>query len=85
VLDRPLHPYTRGLLDSVPSRNARGAPLKQIPGTTPPLLNLPSGCPFRSRCSRASEVCLAEPPMFEIEGRGVRCFHPIGVADKVQT
>jgi peptide/nickel transport system ATP-binding protein len=77
VLDAPLHPYTRGLLDSVPSRNARGAPLKQIPGMTPPLLNLPSGCPFRSRCSRASEICLTEPPLFEIEGRHVRCFHPI--------
>ncbi|RMD65454.1 MAG: ABC transporter ATP-binding protein, partial [Alphaproteobacteria bacterium] len=40
VLDRPMHPYTRGLIGSVPSRNRRGAPLYQIPGMTPSLLNL---------------------------------------------
>jgi peptide/nickel transport system ATP-binding protein len=85
VLDAPLHPYTRGLLDSVPSRNIRGAPLKQIPGTPPPLLDLPSGCSFRSRCSRASVVCLAEPPLFEIEGRRARCFHPIRAASDAHT
>ena len=51
VLGRPRHPYTRGLLDSVPANNARGARLKQIPGMTPSLLDLPPGCPFRERCS----------------------------------
>ena len=53
VLDVPLHPYTRGLLDSVPSRNARGAPLKQIPGTTPaapqPAERLPVPQPLQPR------------------------------------
>ena len=48
VLDRPLHPYTRGLIDSVPRRNERGEPLRQIPGMTPSLLNLPPGCAFRT-------------------------------------
>ncbi len=82
VLDRPLHPYTRGLIDSVPSRNRRGAPLAQIPGSTPSLLALPQGCAFRSRCPRATETCLAEPPLYEIDGRRVRCFHPIHAEDE---
>jgi peptide/nickel transport system ATP-binding protein len=56
VLDHPLHPYTRGLIGSVPSRNTRGQPLKQIPGMTPALLNLPKGCAFRTRCPFADEA-----------------------------
>jgi peptide/nickel transport system ATP-binding protein len=77
VLDHPLHPYTHGLIGSVPSRNKRGEALRQIPGMTPSLLNLPPGCAFRARCPRASESCLAEPVMAEIlPGRDVRCIHP---------
>ena len=78
VLDRPLHPYTAGLIGSVPSRNRRGAPLRQIPGMTPSLLNLPPGCAFRSRCPRAAEECMAEPEIRELApGRRIRCFRPI--------
>jgi peptide/nickel transport system ATP-binding protein len=77
VLDKPLHPYTHGLIGSVPSRNKRGEALRQIPGMTPSLLNLPPGCAFRARCPRASEACIAEPVMAEIlPGRDVRCIHP---------
>ena len=77
VLDRPLHPYTHGLIGSVPSRNARGTRLRQIPGMTPSLLNLPPGCAFRSRCPRADAACEADPlDSFPIEGRTLRCFHP---------
>ncbi|MCE2761820.1 MAG: methionine ABC transporter ATP-binding protein, partial [Acetobacteraceae bacterium] len=77
VLDKPLHPYTHGLIGSVPSRNKRGEELRQIPGMTPSLLNLPPGCAFRARCPRASEACLAEPVMAEIlPGREARCIHP---------
>ncbi len=54
VLSQPRHPYTQGLLDSVPSRSVRGARLKQIPGMTPSVLDLPAGCAFRERCARAS-------------------------------
>jgi peptide/nickel transport system ATP-binding protein len=77
VLDEPLHPYTRGLIGSVPSRNVRGQPLTQIPGMTPSLLNLPPGCAFRTRCPRADAACMVEPAITAPKpGREVRCVHP---------
>ena len=77
VLDRPLHPYTHGLIGSVPSRNRRGQPLEQIPGMTPSLLELPPGCAFRSRCPRASEICGQDPVAREATpNHWVRCYHP---------
>ena len=78
IVENPLHPYTRGLLDSVPSHNARGVKLRQIPGMAPSPGNLPTGCRFRPRCSRADEACLAEPAELELTpGRFARCFHPL--------
>ena len=79
VLANPAHPYTRGLLDSVPANNERGKRLKQIPGMTPSLLDLPPGCPFRERCSRTTEACEVSPEMRPAGGAGqsVRCFHPL--------
>ena len=77
VLDRPLHPYTRGLLCSLPSSNQRGRPLGQISGMMPPLLDLPVGCSFQRRCSRATAACAVPVAMSEIaEGRMVRCVQP---------
>ncbi len=78
VLERPLHPYSRGLIDSVPSRNERGRPLHQIPGMTPSLLSLGPGCPFRERCSEATPRCAESPAITEpAPGRRLRCFHPV--------
>jgi peptide/nickel transport system ATP-binding protein len=77
VIRTPLHPYTRGLLGSVPSANARGVRLAQIPGMTPSLLNLPPGCRFRARCPRAAAECAVEPAIGEaLPGRQVRCWRP---------
>ena len=76
VLDRPLHPYTHGLIGSVPSRNKRGEKLRQIPGMTPSLLNLPAGCAFQSRCARADTACAQQPPEAGV-GHTARCFHPL--------
>ena len=77
VLDAPLHPYTKGLIESVPSRNRRGARLNQIPGMTPSPLRLASGCAFRERCPRAESVCAGEPEISQpVPGRRVRCFRP---------
>ncbi len=78
VLDHPLHPYTAGLIGSVPSRTPRGERLPGIPGMTPSVLNLPVGCAFRTRCARATAVCETDPPEFPAEpGRAHRCFHPL--------
>lgn len=77
VLDHPVHPYTRGLLGSVPGHNTRGQRLYQIPGMAPSLMNLPQGCTFQDRCPRADDACLIEPGITEpVPGRAVRCCHP---------
>ena len=77
VLDNPVHPYTVGLLGSVPGHNTRGERLFQIPGMTPSLLNLPTGCAFQARCPRADASCAAEPSITQpVVDRNVRCFHP---------
>ncbi|MBI3716138.1 MAG: ABC transporter ATP-binding protein [Betaproteobacteria bacterium] len=77
ILDQPRHPYTRGLIDSVPGRSRKGAPLQQIPGMTPSLLSLGAGCAFRDRCTRGDAVCAAMPDMSSDPGHHqVRCHHP---------
>ncbi|MER8154142.1 ABC transporter ATP-binding protein [Streptomyces sp. NPDC094472] len=68
---RPAHPYTRGLLDSVPRVDQRGERLYAIKGAPPSPLAMPSGCPFHPRCPRAQEVCRAErPPLYEVVAAG---------------
>ncbi|MEV1238578.1 ABC transporter ATP-binding protein [Nonomuraea sp. NPDC050022] len=77
VFARPRHPYTRGLLDSVPAEVARGVTLKSIPGSPPDLHSVPSGCAFRARCPMASDVCAAERPVLVEAGPGrlSACHH----------
>ncbi len=79
VLTAPWHPYTQGLLDSVPSRGARGERLRQIPGMTPSVLDIGPGCAFRERCARATAACTASPAMESLDATAhqVRCFHPL--------
>ena len=83
ILNRPMHPYTLGLLQSLPIRNDRGRPLTQIPGATPSLLNLPPGCAFAPRCGHATELCRrqAPPETRPDEQRRLRCFHPVSVME----
>ena len=85
VLDHSLHPYTHGLIGSVPSRNRRGVPLQQIPGMTPSLLNLPPGCAFSERCPRVVELCSTAPEVSQPEGsrRMIRCHSPVSPAEPV--
>ena len=82
VLTSPRHPYTRGLLDSVPANALPRERLRQIPGTTPSLLDPGPGCAFRSRCTRARADCEYDPEMRPLGARGhaVRCFHPLEAA-----
>jgi len=77
VLDDPLHPYTRGLIDSVPSRNVPGRPLAQIRGMTPSPFALDAGCAFRERCARAIDACRVAPEARSpSKGRMLRCLNP---------
>ncbi|WP_270934658.1 ABC transporter ATP-binding protein [Falsiroseomonas oryzae] len=80
VLRAPLHPYTRGLLDSLPAMARPGEKLNQIPGSTPSLLSLPPGCPFAPRCPRATEACRTDPPVVTRPGRLALCHHPLEAA-----
>ena len=74
------HPYTHGLIASIPSSETRGRKLTQIPGATPSLLKLPEGCSFRTRCPRATEQCAQVPPLRQFSPtHSASCWHP-GVA-----
>ena len=77
VLRRPRHPYTRGLLGSLPSNVGPGRELLQIPGATPSLLDLPPGCAFAPRCAQSTGACAIAPQDVRAGDRGVRCHHPI--------
>jgi len=75
ILGAPRHPYTQGLLRSMPARALRGAPLAEIAGVVPPPDEWPPGCRFASRCERVLPHCAAEPPGETRVGEGhvVRC------------
>jgi oligopeptide transport system ATP-binding protein len=62
VFTRPRHPYTKGLLESVPVDGERGAALASIPGSPPELKNIPPGCVYQDRCPLVSARCRAERP-----------------------
>src|SRR5437764_1301625 len=81
VLATPRHPYTRGLLDSVPGSALPHQRLRQIRGMTPSLLELAPGCAFRCRCPRAAPDCDRDPEMrpFGVREQAARCFYPLDV------
>ena len=84
---RPLHPYTVGLMASIPRLDLlRGADrvvterLQEIPGIVPPLFDLPTGCAFAPRCSKADDLCRRERPAYEQKqpGHWAACWHTNG-------
>ena len=77
IMRHPRHPYTRGLLESLPSGRASGRRLRPIPGATPPLQSLPAGCSFAPRCFAAGSECGSIPPTTAEGRRSFRCFHPV--------
>ncbi len=79
LIGNPMHPYTNGLLGSVPSQNRRGQPLQQIEGIVPSLLNLPPGCAFENRCSHAVAECRQSAPSESVmdDQRILRCFNKV--------
>jgi peptide/nickel transport system ATP-binding protein len=83
LFSRPRHPYTVGLLESIPRiemSEGKSGRLKTISGTVPSLLALPPGCRFQNRCPRATEVCRSvEPPLVPVDGgRRLACYNPYG-------
>lgn len=86
LFDRPRHPYTKGLLESVPSMDGeRGIPLKSIKGSIPGLHQVPEGCRFAPRCEIATKKCLSEQPPLTVDQFGsVACWHTdLVVSDEV--
>jgi len=63
IFDRPLHPYTQGLLRSLPYKKGRNENLQEIPGTVPNLYQLPKGCRFYPRCEKRQSLCREEEPL----------------------
>ncbi|HEY3912422.1 MAG TPA: ABC transporter ATP-binding protein [Stellaceae bacterium] len=87
---RPLHPYTRGLLDSVPRLGASLDPaaprrLTEIRGAVPALDQAIAGCAFAPRCTYATDICHRQAPLLEAKepGHFAACFHSDRVADRV--
>jgi peptide/nickel transport system ATP-binding protein len=77
VFGRPLHPYTRGLIGSLPTPGRHGASLMQIRGSPPSPMRLPPGCAFAPRCVRSDAACTALPAMVEHgTSHAARCWHP---------
>ncbi len=77
ICHHPKHPYTRGLIASLPERNKRGAMLYQIPDSMPSPKNVSDiGCAFASRCEYGDERCVTETPeLRDLQDRYVRCFY----------
>ena len=72
------HPYTEGLLSSMPSQKTRGKELRTIIGSVPPLNALPRGCKFSTRCNYCTQKCLeSEPLLYNTPtGQKIRCYYP---------
>ncbi len=79
VIERPRHPYTRGLLDSIPHQGIKRRRLSQIPGTVPDIRKLPEGCAFAARCPMAAPVCRERYPDLVAgpSGHAVACHFPL--------
>ena len=76
IFYRPQHPYTQGLLRSVPDVSKKAKRLNQITGTVPTLSNMPKGCPFHPRCEKATAKCQKQvPKLRDIAGHKVACFY----------
>src|SRR5690625_5390132 len=70
LFNNPKHPYTKGLIDSVPKIGANQGKLYSIPGTVPNPTDIPQGCKFAPRCAQAMDICRSEEHTSELQSRG---------------
>ena len=77
VAETPRHPYTVGLLSSIPTPEMKGYKLNTIGGAVPNPLQMPPGCPFQPRCPTAMDICSTKPELEEAgDGRQIACWLP---------
>lgn len=82
LFEKPIHPYTKGLINSIPQLNGdRSSKLHIIKGIVPSLNNVPKGCRFAPRCEFASEKCMNEKPELETlsDSRKIKCWHHMDI------
>lgn len=84
VLDQPRHPYTAGLIGSLPGNAEPGTRLQQIPGLAPNMFHPPKGCAFAARCGSATDACQVQPEFTGTEDHRYRCFHPVTLNSTMQ-
>lgn len=84
LIETPAHPYTRGLIDSIPDTTERLDRLSQIPGSVPDIRNLPAGCNFRDRCPRAQALCAEKEPVLTPQHGSLMaaCHFPLKPGDR---
>ena len=83
LYERPAHPYTRALINSIPKHHGRGEPLMTIKGLPPNLTRIPPGCPFHPRCPIKQDLCAVDvPPSIDLgSGRTSACHFAVEVLD----
>ncbi|HEX5904565.1 MAG TPA: ABC transporter ATP-binding protein [Candidatus Nitrosocosmicus sp.] len=74
VFEKPLHPYTQALIQSIPKINSSGKNIRFIKGNPPDLATVGEGCRFRDRCPKAFDKCTLDPPEFHVDKNMVRCW-----------
>lgn len=75
IFNHPMHPYTKGLLNSIPRMDKEQEVLDTIEGTVPSLTNMPAGCRYCTRCPECKEICkVQDPGLINADGRLVRCW-----------
>ena len=76
ILTSPRHPYTKALIDTIPGMDSKVERFVQIPHNVPHPMNKPAGCYFSNRCAYCTSLCKKQmPPLFDRDGRKVRCYY----------
>src|SRR5690606_32711334 len=74
VFEKPLHPYTQALIQSIPKLHSSDKNIRFIKGNPPDLSTVGKGCRFRDRCPKVFDKCVVDPPKFQVDKTMVRCW-----------